>query len=687
MRSGRASRACRLALGGLITAVVTGAHAQSFWVVGGTGGASWGSAVERWIALDDTARAGAVQPRAVPEDWSVMREVVRSGIQSAQRNLFGYRWALTKGPRLLEADTLDVGWHPRLWQAGGENASATAVMRGLVDGDELAAGFTHAERKDGLRNAETFFTLDLGVPVPIDSVVFFPPQSGLTSDNERQRELFATNYEVSRSNTPVEWLIFENEDLSTGSVGYHPLDEILGSTFSNNTSVVSLTSDLRFTRFLRFRFGGETRTVLVAEVEAFGRGYPQEARYLSRPHSFGERVSLGAVTWHFTKYRQAARGEIVEDPAAPVELSLRTRAGSDDDAMAYYLFDDLGRELRVERTDYYNAPPVTEAVLEGVAGFRGRRTDDVDNWSNWSVPYERSGTQIRSSDGNEFLQFRFEITTQDPLTFGVLDSVAFEVSPLLADSAVAEISLDGVVANGRVEVPMGVDTAFVYDIRTVAGGPGWAGYDVIELDLPSGARFVSLEIDDAPASPGVDYELLEEPGRLTLAFSEPVRRDASMRVRFRGAIFQASVFLEGRIVNREAARLPQSIEGGDARSDVTSDGVQMIASDTRFPVLRRIDLSSAVMTPNGDGRTDETVVLFDLFGVEGGEIVVRVDDLSGRSVRRILAGRALSGPYGLTWDGRTDDGELVPPGLYVVRVEVEVDEGRHVRIRPVAVAY
>ena len=56
-------------------------------------------------------------------------------------------------------------------------------MRGLVDGDKLTASFTHRARADGRPNSVQFITLDLGVPVPVDSIVFFPPQTGLTSDN------------------------------------------------------------------------------------------------------------------------------------------------------------------------------------------------------------------------------------------------------------------------------------------------------------------------------------------------------------------------------------------------------------------------------------------------------------------------------------------------------------------------
>ena len=684
--SGRITVVILLALGQQVAAQGT------TWVIGGANGVPWASAAKQSIALDDSSRPGAVAPLQLRRGVNLMREQVRSAATSTQRSLFGYRWTIHKGPRQIEADTLQVGWHPRHWDNGEINARAENLS--LVNGDDLTAAITHsqsqAQEQKGDPSSVRYYTFDLAVPVPIDSIVFFPPQSGITAENQRQRELFPSSFEVSRTNTPVEWLIFEDENSAVGTSGYHPLDEIVGSTFANNRSVISLTMGLEFTRFLRFRLGQELRPILVAEIKAFGRGYPQEARYISEPHFFGTPVSLGTVNWNFTRYRQAPSGEIFEDPSAPVELVLRTRAGADADPTDYFIFDDLGRSLLVDKTTYFRAPRVDGRFSEGVPGFRARRADDTEGWNNWSVPYERSGSENKSSDGSKYLQFAFEIVTEDPMAFGVLDSLSFEVSPLLADSAVAEISIDGVPisAHGEVEVPMGVDTLFAYDLRTVAGNDDLAGFDGVELSLPAGARFVDVEIDGILGVEGTDFDLTQEPGRLALTLSTVIQQDAAMRIRFRSAIFQASLFLEGQIFNSGVGfQLPQSIEAGDAREDINSDGVQVIASDTRFGVLRQIRLSTPVVTPNGDTINDETRILFDLFGVQDGALRVDVYDLAGRRVRAVLSDRAVSGGYDPAWDGTNDEGSLVPPGMYLIRVEIDVDDGVVTRVQPVAVAY
>jgi hypothetical protein len=666
------------------------AQTASSWTIGGIDGQPWSETVERWIALDDTTKVGAVQPQEIPRDYSITRQLLRTGIATTQRNLFGYRWSLHKGPRQIEADTLEVGWHPRMWPGGGANARAPEVYRGLIDGDELTAAYRHSARFDGRPNSVNFITLDLGVPVPVDSIVFFPPQTGLTSDNQRQRDLFARAYEVSRTNVPVEWLIFEDENTSTGSVGYHPLDEIIGSTFANNTSIVSLTSELAFTRFLRFKFGETTVTTLLAEIQVFGRGYPEEARYLSTPHSFGEAVSLGRVHWGFTRYRKTSSGEIVADPNAPVHLELQTRAGFDDQPKTFFIFDDLGRPSEVDEATYFKSPRVVERFSEGISGFRAMRGDDAENWNTWSVPYQASGDEIRSSDGAQYLQFQFKIRTEDPMAFGVLDSISFETSPLLADSALAEISLgeiQPVDQRSQVEVPLGVQQAFAYDLRTVAG-TNRVGYDTIELDVPAAAQFDALEIDGNRAVEGDDFSLEKANGQFRIFFPETVRQDRSIRLNFTSAIFQASVFLEGRIRNRTTdIALPQSVEAGDARTDVASNSVQIVASDVEVDVLSPMTLSSGVFTPNGDGINEEAKVSFDLFSVNGGKLRVAALDLAGQEIATLLEQPAIAGPYSATWDGRNGSRETVPPGIYLVRVEVDVDRGVFRQIGPLGVVY
>ena len=53
---------------------------------------------------------------------------------------------------------------------------------------------------------------------------------------------------------------------------------------------------------------------------------------------------------------------------------------------------------------------------------------------------------------------------------------------------------------------------------------------------------------------------------------------------------------------------------------------------------------------------------------------VELYDLSGRRVQRLTSPAGVPvGEQSLTWDGRGDNGDLVPPGLYLARFGLDVD--------------
>ena len=95
------------------------------------------------------------------------------------------------------------------------------------------------------------------------------------------------------------------------------------------------------------------------------------------------------------------------------------------------------------------------------------------------------------------------------------------------------------------------------------------------------------------------------------------------------------------------------------------------------------------MTPNGDGINDVTAVQYNLLSLSSARPVrIRVYDLSGRMQHVIHDGPEFNGRYeDKIWDGRDGDGQLVPPGLYMVRIDVEGDNRHEEKARVLAVVY
>ena len=87
-----------------------------------------------------------------------------------------------------------------------------------------------------------------------------------------------------------------------------------------------------------------------------------------------------------------------------------------------------------------------------------------------------------------------------------------------------------------------------------------------------------------------------------------------------------------------------------------------------FPLVIRFAAAPPQFSPNGDGFRDSSEVGFDLS--EPAEVTFAITDGEGNEVRRIVDERRLAGDtkHRFRWDGRDDEGRVVPDGTYRMRV-------------------
>ena len=102
------------------------------------------------------------------------------------------------------------------------------------------------------------------------------------------------------------------------------------------------------------------------------------------------------------------------------------------------------------------------------------------------------------------------------------------------------------------------------------------------------------------------------------------------------------------------------------------------------------------ISPNGDGMHDAAAICYRLLKLTGeAEVHVEIYDLTGRKVRTVFRGRQKSGVYehpgGIyrhrVWDGRSEEGSPVPPGIYLYRVSVHTDVERTEKSGTIVVVY
>ena len=89
----------------------------------------------------------------------------------------------------------------------------------------------------------------------------------------------------------------------------------------------------------------------------------------------------------------------------------------------------------------------------------------------------------------------------------------------------------------------------------------------------------------------------------------------------------------------------------------------------------------------GDGINDAAQITYDILRVvEQIPVTIEIYDLSGRAVRRWTNDRAV-GSFSEAWDGTDDEDNLVPPGLYLMKLTGNTDDGDVASTRVVSVVY
>ena len=319
-------------------------------------------------------------------------------------------------------------------------------------------------------------------------------------------------------------------------------------------------------------------------------------------------------------------------------------------------------------------------------GWRGPISRDTENWSFWSAPMRASGLHPRLPNGR-FLQIRVRLETDGLWEFMRMDSLVVELSPLLAVRVRGEVAAahDLQPTGALTRVKAGYLTDFVYDIAADFGSDR-QGFDAVRL-MTGEAEFTGLQMGDPLRDVEPDQVIPEPTGFTVLLPRAMVEEEPPLRIHFAGTLYGASGTFGGEVFRRDRADLPQAIEAGDVTEELGTNRLQVVAvSASLGSVLSPVSVQPAVVTPQGDGVNDDVLIEYSLLRVDDVEVEVCVYNLSGTPLW-VRTEEQSAGAHRLWWDGRNQQGQLVPPGIYLVRVQVASSEGDFERLQRVAVAY
>ena len=502
-------------------------------------------------------------------------------------------------------------------------------------------------------------TFDFGARLLLERIRFYPRQEHLV-------DRFVESFRIGISDGDP--LKDGTRDVTVGQRG-SDLDFDIVHEFSENTeAVIDLKLPPVPIRRLLFEADENTRGIWeVAEIEIYGSGFVPFAGYVSNVIDLGAAASLGQLSWS---------GQ--QDEGAQVALSMRS--GTDDDPNTYWRSTFRGGERT--RYDVNGRPLNLSSYNKLQRGEQDGITHDTENWAFWGAAYdfERGAGPMVGDGPRRYVQIRADFTSTQQAS-SQLDYVQFAVSiPPVASEALAEIA--------PIAVPPGQVTSFTYKIKPKLAS-GDLGFDSIGIDTPSRAQSVSaVRISGMP----VAFEVVEwedEGFVVKIPRIDVQRTEELIEVDFAAEIFKFGTVFSGRIFDSERpAEVPQSITAGDA--DVLDDSNRLSVDLARFGerTIRSLAVNPPVFSPNGDGINDVVQIDYDLLNLVGSvPVQAELYDLSGRSLGIVLDEQTASGRFSAQWDGRDGRGNLLPPGLYLLRLSVEADKGEDARQAILSIVY
>ncbi|MBI4531444.1 MAG: gliding motility-associated C-terminal domain-containing protein [Candidatus Latescibacteria bacterium] len=551
-------------------------------------------------------------------------------------------------------DTTEPGWLQPI-NVTGKNVAVGVEGRGgwitinwlsprsslplAIDGKE--ATFFPTQFLDSPSGFDITIILDLGVPFGIDSLSFYAPKG--------YEEWFLRGYQFFLNPIDGKKGLSELRGERFGALSWYPIvrdwNVVAEDPIVLDKTVIGNGIPLQAARYVALsdHINISERRWAIAELEVWGVGYPLRATYTSDVIDLQKPVNFGTLYWSG-----------MSDPESWVII--RSRVGRTPDPNIYHKRTGIGPEgqQRVSKTDYERLRPLE----------RGTVDPDLKNWTSWSAPY-LSGSEPMVSEGpSQYFQFEIQFQSRSPLDRTKIDSLAIEFSSsLIAQEIVGEIS--------PTEVILGRVTTFTYAVKATFG-PGDRGFDALRIFTPERATVKALTVDGIPVEPSVEEEdsgfAVRFPQHRVQKSGEIVEVTFASRVFVNGTRFIAEAF------DTQTDEVPQRVVPGDASDTLETNDTLVQWPLTDESLLTAVDVSPEVLTPNGDGIHDVVTISYSfLQALYSVPVTVEVYDLSGSKIWHVRIPQTV-GHYEVMWDGTRDDGERVPPGLYVYRVVVHAQK-------------
>ena len=585
-----------------------------------------------WNSLPEQERGDVLYFRR--EASGVLRPIDQAAYEAIEAQWQGpVQYYRRERPRLTEVEVWTVG----------DNISLGALERG---GEIIGYGNLGAERLTVDGEWGSFWSVEVGFSGNDPAVVFQDPHRNIYFDLgtwywvNRAAIVFGDRYSRAFPNYVI--ALSDGSRAPDGSLSYVALTGRGQEDGETTTHRSLLFQDNVFpltkARYFRMNYTlvAESARPAIREIQLYGRGFLPEVSLASEPIELGRTARILSAM-HWTAHAPPG-----------TQVRVRTRSGNQLDQNIRY-FTSTGQE-------------VNEAKYRKLLSFqRGDSTVTVipgPDWSPWSLPYSVPGAPITSPSPRRYVMIEATLRSDDPDAAALLRSLRLSLDAPLANQIRGEIAPNKTPQRGQPQT-------FTLLLQP-AFQDGNRGFDQVLVELPPGAE-MDL-IDGAIGAERYGRDQLERlptgADSLWVRLPAPVGPEQDrVSLRFSGALYLVSNAFEVQVGHGQVWQRVDASRGLTVFTPFTT------------AVLGEVTASSNPFTPNGDGINDVVELAFPVFQVQGAKaLILEVYGLDGERVQRIeQAAATAAGHQRLTWDGHDHTGRLLPPGLYLCRVGVEVD--------------
>jgi gliding motility-associated-like protein len=566
-------------------------------------------------------------------------------------------------------DNGEPHWGGTTWTSKDRDCEGCGKGSGADEMLDEDLGFrqwtTESEDKGDWRNSGVWQVIDFGNVYRVNRVIFLPIVAGrspIIYGFERDKQGPWAEFDLLTSDGTASSVAVPEVE---GPFHYELLTEVANGTNPNQDPryrshfgrhLFDFQFPPRDVRLLLWRVV-RLRSAFSRALQLFAfhaEGYPAQVEMESADIPLGAAVSLRAVEW-----------DADIPPGTAIRVSTQTGNGYTT-VRRYFLIN--GVEVTKEAYD--------SAKSRNRGDITETRVRD-ETWSDWSEVHRFSGQDFQSPSPRQWLRVRVRLLSDDEgLRMPTLRSLRF-----LASSPVIAAGLQGEVFPK--EAVLDSLQAFRYTVQPLGTNPADMGFNRIGLALPPGIDLEFLRATVAGETVPATAERLSDPmsGDSLLVDLQPsvVRRD-SVEIHFHARLVDSPTSFDASVSNVAAQGRSQGVVPAAFGADLVYVPEAVAGRD-----LVRNLRHAAVFSPNGDGINDELVVDFTVVKTASAARV-RVFDLAGRAVADLANDSPDSRQASFRWDGHAA-GRPVPPGLYVLRIEVQADAGGHPVQRAVSVAY